>query len=217
MNIFQLQKIALQKALKKTDPRSQFAHMHKLDQLELVKDAYKPSMSDDQLYKAITQRVIENKNNKASEYDRLIEPNKALEAEADKILAANPEKFTGDTEDIFNIDELDYMYSDNDELLQNLIAERLNNQKARDFDKRYRTEYAKWEQRQYQPTKGPVYHIRNKNYIPREREGTITPFNDLIENAEAPYAGGVELPSDVGSGVTPDKYREFLDYIRTIK
>ena len=76
------------------------------------------------------------------------------------------------------------------------------------FDKRYRTEYAKWEQRQYQPTKGPVYHIRNKNYIPREREGTITPFNDLIENAEAPYAGGVVHSG--GEQTLPSKEKMYM-------
>ena len=215
MSMALLRKLALQKARQRANPASKFAHMHPLEQLDIVKNVYKKGMTENQFYNDISKRV-KQVNAKNSNYDELILPNKALEAEADKILAANPEKFSGDTEDIFNIDELDYMYSDED-LLQNLIAERLNNQKARDFDKRYRTEYAKWEQRQYQPTKSPVYHIRNKNYIPREREGTITPFNDLIENAEAPYAGGVDLPSDTGSGITPDKYREFLDYIRTIK
>lgn len=86
MNIFQLRKIALQKALKKTNPNSIFAKMHPIEQMEMVKDAYKPSMSDDQLFQAIAKRVIGNKNNEYSEYDRLIQPNKALEAEADKIL-----------------------------------------------------------------------------------------------------------------------------------
>lgn len=217
MNIFQLRKIALQKALKKTNPNSIFAKMHPIEQMEMVKDAYEPSMSDDQLFQAIAKRVIENKNSEYSEYDRLIQPNKALEAEADKILAANPEKFTGDTEEIFNPTDLDYMYDE--DLIPNMIVEKLNAQKAREYDARYRKAYAIYDRQHYQPTMGRVTHIRRKGYIPQpdRSSGAKIPFDERYTNMEDPYAGGIDAPSDVGSGVTMDKYKQFLDHIRSIK
>lgn len=229
MNATLLRKLALTLAENKTNPKSKFAHLSPEAKQRVVNSSFKHNQTDDELFKAISENVskhtmpknpthkVASVSQKDYEYDELIAPNQKLEAEADKILAANPEPDDFDTEDMFNIDRYDLEYTDNDELLQNLMIEQINNQKARDFDKRYRTEYAKWEQKQYQPTKGPVYHIRKKNYIPKERKGTITPINELIENANDPYAGGVDLPTDIGSGVTMDKYKQFLDYIRTIK
>ena len=229
MNATLLRKLALTLAENKTNPKSKFAHLSPEAKQRIVNSSFEPNQTDDELFKAISENVskhtmpknpthkVASVSQKDYEYDELIAPNSKLEAEADKILAANPEPDDFDTEDLFNIDRYDLEYTDDDELLQNLMIEQINNQKARDFDKRYRTEYAKWEQKQYQPTKGPVYHIRKKNYIPRERKGTITPINELIENANDPYAGGVDLPTDIGSGVTMDKYKQFLDYIRTIK
>lgn len=215
MNIFQLRKIALQKALKNTNPNSLFAKMHPTEQMEMVKDAYKPSMSDDQLFQAIAKRVIENKNSEYSEYDRLIQPNKALEAEADKILAANPEKFTGDTEEIFNPTEFDYMYDE--DLIPNIIVERLNAQKAREYDDRYRKAYAIYDRQHYQPTMGRVIHIRKNSYIPQTNGSSRAkiPFDERYTNMEDPFAGGIDIQSEIGSGISPDKYRQYLDEWRS--
>ena len=203
MNIFQLRKIALQKALKKTNPNSIFARMHPIEQMEMVKDAYEPSMSDDQLFQAIAKRVIENKNSEYSEYDRLIQPNKALEAEADKILAANPEKFTGDTEEIFDPTDLEYMYDE--DLIPNMIVEKLNAQKAREYDARYRKAYAIYDRQHYQPTMGRVTHIRRNGYKPQpdRSSGAKIPYNDRMEdeglfNFEDTYYPGADqyIPED---------------------
>lgn len=214
MNLMMLRKLALQKALKKTNPQSKFAKMHPIEQMEIVNKAYKPNMSDDALYQAIADKIMHPDYEKS--YDDLIAPNKALEAEADKILAANPEKFTGDTEEIFNPTEADYIYDK--DLIPNMIVERLNAQKAREYDNNYRKAYAIYERQKYQPTLGPVYHIRRKNYMPQpENYKNRIPFDERYTNMEDPFAGGTDTLSDIGSGVTMDKYKQFLDHIRSIK
>lgn len=233
MNLGQLRKYALMTAQMKTNPKSRFAHLHPVAQERLVNSVYSPDMSDDDLFKAIADKIVQHpmpKNptkeaavtqldyeNLESEYDRLIQPNKALEDEADKILAANPEKFTGDTEEIFDPTDLDYMYDE--DLIPNMIVEKINAQRARDFDARYRKAYAIYDRQQYQPTMGRVTHIGRKGYIPQpdRSSGAKIPFDERYTNMEDPFAGGIDAPSDVGSGVSMDKYKQFLDHIRSIK
>lgn len=229
MNLIALRKLALQKALKKTNPQSKFAHLHPVVQERLVNSVYTPDMSEDALFKAIADKIVQHpmpknstkkaaisQNDYEKSYDDLIAPNEALEAEADKILAANPEKFSGDTEEIFNPIELDYMY--NEDLIPNMIVEKLNAQKAREYDARYRKAYAIYERQKYQPTLGPVYHIRRNNYKPQPvNHKNRIPFDERYTNMEDPFAGGTDTLSDIGSGVTMDKYKQFLDHIRSIK
>ena len=213
MSLVMLRKLALQKALKKTNPRSRFARLHPVEQKRIVNSVYKPDMSDDELFRAIAHKITHPEYEKS--YDELIAPNKKLEAEADKILAENPEPSNLDTEDMFNVDRYDLEYTDDDELLQNLLVEQINAAKAREYDKRYRQAYAIYERQKYQPTLGPVYHIRRNTYKPQvyEKRGAKVPFNELLENADHPFAAS-EIPTEIGSGISPDKYREFLDYIR---
>lgn len=215
MDIFQLRRLAHQKALKKTNPRSIFARMHPGEQKAIIDKVYKPDMSDDELFKAIAHKITHPDYEKS--YDELIAPNKQLEAEADRILAENPEPSNLDTEDLFNIDRYDHEFTDDDELLQNLVVEQINAAKAREYDKRYRQAYAIYERQKYQPTLGPVYHIRKNTYKPQvyERHGAKVPFNELLENADYPYVAS-DVPTEIGSGVSPEKYREFLEYIRSM-
>lgn len=214
MNLIMLRKLAHQKALKKTNPRSVFARMHPGEQRAIIDKVYKPDMTDDELFKAITHKITHPDYEKT--YDELIAPNKKLEAEADKILAENPEPNNLDTEDLFNIDRYDHEFTDDDELLQNLVVEQINAAKAREYDKRYRQAYAIYERQKYQPTLGPVYHVRRNTYKPQvyEKRGAKVPFNELLENADHPFAAS-EIPTEVGSGISPQKYIEFLEYIRS--
>ena len=207
MNYKELRKLALYLAEQKTNPKSKFAHLHPSVKERVVNTVYQPNMTDDELFSAIAEEVSKHNMPKnpmykkeaavsqqdyedvleaKSEYDRLISPNKNLEKHADEILAKNPLPDDGDTEMLYEISDLDRMYTDDDELLLNLIAERNNNRKALDYDKRYRTEYSKWEQNTYQPKLGPVFHIRNKNYQIRKGITHRDPFNEIYENIDKP-------------------------------
>lgn len=230
MNLGQLRKYALMTAQMKANPKSRFAHLHPIVQERLVNSVYNPDMSDDELFKAIANKIVQhpmpkNPTKEAAvsqldyekSYDELIAPNRKLEAEADKILAANPEKITGDTEEIFNPTEFDYMYDE--DLIPNMIVERLNAQKAREYDDRYRKAYAIYDRQHYQPTMGRVTHIRKNSYKPLLDNSSRPkiPFDERYTNMEDPFAGGIDTVSDIGSGIPIDKYRQFLDYVRSIK
>ena len=230
MNLGQLRKYALMTAQMKANPKSRFAHLHPIVQERLVNSVYNPDMSDDELFKAIADKIVQhpmpkNPTKEAAvsqldyekSYDELIAPNRELEAEADKILAANPEKITGDTEEIFNPTEFDYMYDE--DLIPNMIIERLNAQKAREYDDRYRKAYAIYNRQHYQPTMGRVTHIRKNSYKSQLDNSSRPkiPFDERYTNMEDPFAGGIDTVSDIGSGIPMDKYRQFLDYIRSIK
>ena len=212
MNGALLRRLALQTAELKTNPKSRFARLHPNARKRIVNSVYQDNMTDDELFKAISEKVMQHpmpKNptkeaavtqhdyeNMASEYDRLIQPNKALEAEADKILAANPEKFTGDTEEIFNPTDLDYMYDE--DLIPNMIVERLNAEKARDFDARYRKAYAIYDRQHYQPTMGRVTHIRRNGYRPQpdRSSGAKIPYNDRMEDEGLPNFEDAYYPGE---------------------
>ena len=230
MNLGQLRKYALMTAQMKANPKSRFAHLHPIVQERLVNSVYHPDMSDDELFKAIANKIVQhpmpkNPTKEAAvsqldyekSYDELIAPNRELEAEADKILAANPEKITGDTEEIFNPTEFDYMYDE--DLIPNMIIERLNAQKAREYDDRYRKSYAIYDRQHYQPTIGRVTHIRKNSYKPQLDNSSRPkiPFDERYTNMEDPFAGGIDNISDIGSGIPKDKYKQFLDYVRSIK
>ena len=230
MNLGQLRKYALMTAQTKTNPNSRFARLHPVAQERLVNSVYNPDMSDDELFKAIADKIVQHPMPKnpikeaavsqkdyEKTYDELIAPNKVLEEEADKILAANPEKFTGDTEEIFEPTDLDLMFGE--DLIPNMIVEKLNAQKAREYDARYRKAYAIYDRQHYQPTLGRVTHIRRNTYKPQpdRSSGAKIPFDERYTNMEDPFAGGIDTSSDIGSGVTMDKYKQFLDYIRSIK
>lgn len=207
MNYKELRKLALYLAENKANPKSKFAHLHPSVKERVVNTVYQPNMTDDELFSAIADEVskynmpknplykkeaaisqqdYEDALEAKTEYDRLISPNKNLEKQADEILAKNPIPDDGDTEMIYEISDLDRMYTDDDELLQNLIYERINNQKALDYDNRYRTEFTKYEQNKYQPKLGPVFHIRNKDYQIRQGTTHRLPFNEIFENIDKP-------------------------------
>lgn len=216
MNLGQLRKYALMTAQMKTNPKSRFARLHPIAQERVINSVYSPDMTDDELFKAIADEIVQypmpknpikeaavSQKDYEKSYDELIAPNRALEDEADKILSANPEKFTGDTEEIFDPTDLDYMY--NEDLLPNIIAEKLNAQKAREFDARYRKAYAIYDRQHYQPTIGRVTHIRRNTYKPQPDRSSRAkiPFNERMEdeglpNFEDAYYPGEEqfIPED---------------------
>lgn len=209
MNLGQLRKYALMTAQMKTNPKSRFARLHPVAQERLVNSVYSPDMTDDDLFKAIADKIVQhpmpkNPTKEAAvsqldyekSYDDLIAPNRALEAEADKILAANPEKFTGDTEEIFDPTDLDYMYDE--DLIPNIIVEKINAEKARDFDARYRKAYAIYDRQHYQPTMGRVKHIWRKGYKPQpdRSSGRKLPFNDRMEDEGLPNFEDAYYPGE---------------------
>ena len=209
MSLGRLRKLALMTAQMKANPKSRFAHLHPDTQKRLVNSVYTPNMSDDDLFKAIADKIVQHpmpknptkraavsQNDYEKSYDDLIAPNETLEAEADKILAANPEKFTGDTEEIFNPSELDYMYDE--DLIPDMIVEKLNAQRARDFDARYRKAYAIYDRQHYQPTLGPVYHIRRNGYKsqPDRSSGRKLPFDERMEDEGLPNFEDAYYPGE---------------------
>lgn len=209
MNLGQLRKYALMTAQMKTNPKSRFARLHPVAQERLVNFVYTPDMSDDELFKAIADKIVQqpmpkNPTKEAAvsqrdyekSYDELIAPNKALEAEADKILATNPEKFTGDTEEIFDPTDIDYMYDE--DLIPNMIVEKLNAQRARDFDARYRKAYAIYDRQHYQPTMSSVTRIRRNTYKPQpdRHSGAKIPFDERMEDEGLPNFEDAYYPGE---------------------
>lgn len=193
MNGALLRRLALQTAELKANPKSRFAHLHPSVRKRIVNSVYQDNMTDDELFKAISDKIMQhpmpkNPTKEAAvsqkdyekSYDELIAPNKALEDKADEILAANPEKFTGDTEEIFNPTDFDYMYDE--DLIPDMIVERLNAQKAREFDDRYRKAYAIYDRQHYQPTMSKVTHIRRNSYVPQTNKssGAKIPFDERM-------------------------------------
>ena len=209
MNATLLRKLALTLAENKTNPKSKFAHLSPEAKQRVVNSSFKHNQTDDELFKAISENVskhtmpknpthkVASVSQKDYEYDELIAPNKALEAEADKILAANPEKFTGDTEEIFEPTDLDYMYGE--DLIPDMIVEKLNAQRAREYDARYRKAYAIYNRQHYQPTLGRVTHIRRNTYKPQpdRSSGAKIPVDERYTNMEDLFAGGIDTPEDL--------------------
>lgn len=209
MNGALLRRLALQTAELKTNPKSRFARLHPSARKRIVDSVYQDNMTDDELFKAISDKIMQhpmpkNPTKEAAvsqldyekSYDELIAPNKELEAEADKILAANPEKFTGDTEEIFNPTDLDYMYDE--DLIPNMIVEKLNAQRARDFDTRYRKAYAIYDRQHYQPTLGRVTRIRRNTYKPQpdKHSGSKLPFDERMEDEGLPNFEDAYYPGE---------------------
>jgi hypothetical protein len=209
MNGALLRRLALQTAELKTNPKSRFARLHPNARKRIVDSVYQDNMTDDELFKAISDKIMQhpmpkNPTKEAAvsqrdyekSYDELIAPNKELEAEADKILAANPEKFTGDTEEIFDPTDLDYMYDE--DLIPNIIVEKINAQRARDFDARYRKAYAIYDRQHYQPTMGRVKHIWRKGYKPQpdRSSGRKLPFNERMEDEGLPNFEDAYYPGE---------------------
>lgn len=219
MNLALLRKAALSTLNNKANPKSKFAHLSNVAKERLVNDVVKSNMPEDELIAAITDRIQQynypkNPNKQISKVniDDLPEvsaPNPQLERQADEFLAANPKEEFVDAYYLPTQD--DFMYSTDDQLL-NLLAENENIKKAQEFDDRFRKEYAIYDKQHYQPTKGQVWKIRKSDYKPQPEHQKIRALiSDLLENAEDPYAGGVDIISDIGSGVTPDVYKKYLE------
>ena len=225
MNLALIRKAALSTLNNKTNPKSKFAHLSNVAKERLVNDVVNSEMPEDELISAITDKIQQynypknpNKQINRTALDDLPEVSEAnpeLERQANKILADNPEEEFVDA--YYLPTQEDFEYSSDDELL-NLLAENENIKRAQAYDDRYRREYAIYERQHYQPDKGPVWHIRKSTYKPQpEHQQMKALISDLLENAEDPYAGGVDVISDIGSGVSPDKYKQYLDEWRSIK
>lgn len=219
MSLGLLQKNAKMLLDMKANPKSKYAHLSDVAKERLVNDVYTENMSDEELISAIIDRINQynypknpNKQISRTALDDLPEVNEAnpkLEQQADEILKANPEEEFVDAYYLPTRD--DFEYSDEETLL-NLLAENENIKKAQAFDDRYRKEAAIYDKTHYQPTKGQVWHIRKSSYQPQPEHQKIRALiSELLENQDDPYAGGVDAISEIGSGVSPDKYRQYLD------
>lgn len=216
MNLGTLRKAALMTLDMKANPKSKFAKLSNVAKERLVNDVYSPEMSDDELISAIVDKIQQQKMPKNPKYelknknnDNISASYSDLERQADEILKANPEEEFVDAYYLPTQD--DFEYSDEETLL-NLLAENENIKRAQAFDNRYRKEAAIYDKQHYQPTKGPVWHIRKSSYKPQpEHQKMRALISDLLENQDDPYASGIDAISDTGSGVSPDKYRQYLD------
>lgn len=216
MNLGALRKAALMTLDMKANPKSKFAKLSNVAKERLVNDVYSPEMSDDELISAIVDKIQQQKMPKNPKYelknknnDNISTSYSDLERQADEILKANPEEEFVDAYYLPTQD--DFEYSDEETLL-NLLAENENIKRAQAFDDRYRKEVAIYDKQHYQPTKGPVWHIRKSTYKPQpEHQKMRALISDLLENQDDPYASGIDTISDTGSGVSPDKYRQYLD------
>lgn len=218
MSLSGLRRLALQTANLKTNPKSKFAKLSDVAKERLINDVYVENMTDDELFSAIANRIQQynfpknpNKQLSNNNFTKTVS-NSELEKQADDILAANPEEVS---EDVYYLPtQNDFVYSTDEEIL-NLLAENENIKKAQAYDDRYRKEYAIYDKQHYQPTKGSVWHIKKSTYKPQpEHQKIRTLISELLENQDDPYVGGVDTISDIGSGVTPDKYKQYLDMWR---
>lgn len=225
MNLALLRKAALSTLNNRTNPKSKFAHLSNVAKERLVNDVVKSNMSDDELISAISDRIQQynypknpNKQINRTTLDDLpdvSEANPELERQANKILADNPEEEFVDA--YYLPTQEDFEYSTDEELL-NLLAENENIKRAQAYDDRYRREYAIYDKQHYQPDKGPVWHIRKSIYKPQpEHQQMRALISELLENQDDPYAGGVDAISEMGSGISPDKYKQYLNEWRSIK
>ena len=208
MNLGLLRKNAKMLLDMKANPKSKYAKLSDVAKERLINQVYSEDMTDDELISAIVDKIQQQKMPKNPKYE--IKPSKLksnvddintnsdLERQADEILKANPEEEFVDTyylptQDDFNGDE---------ETLLNLLAENENIRKAQEFDDRYRKQYAIYDKQHYQPTKGPVWRIKKSTYKPQPEHPKMRALiSELLENQDDPYA----------SGISPDKYRQYLE------
>lgn len=225
MSLGLLQKNAKMLLDMKANPKSKYAHLSDVAKERLINDVYTEDITDDELISAIIDRINEfnypknpNKQISKTALDDLPdigEANPELERQANKILADNPEEEFVDA--YYLPTQEDFDYSTDEELL-NLLAENENIKRAQEYDDRYRREYAIYDKQHYQPDKGPVWHIRKSTYKPQpEHQQMRALISELLENQDDPYAGGVDVISEMGSGVSPDKYKQYLNEWRSIK
>lgn len=222
MNLAGLRKLALQTANLRTNPKSKFAHLSDIAKERLINQVYKDNMTDDELFSAISDRIQQynypknpNKQINRTALDDLPEVSEAnpeLERQANRILAENPEEIG---EDVYYLPtQNDFEYSTEEELL-NLLAENENIKKAQAYDERFRKEYAIYDKQHYQPTKGSVWHIRKSDYKPQPQHQQVRALiSELLENQDDPFASGIDTISDLGAGVSPDQYKQYLDLWR---